>query len=608
MIIPSTIFNVKDLLATLPMRPGVYRFLDKTGTVLYVGKAHQLKKRVASYFSQMKRLSPKNQALLKQVAHVEITVTQTESDALLLENTLIKALQPRYNILLRDDKSYPYLHLSTHPFPRLSFYRGTRRAEGRYFGPYPHAQAAYESLRLLQKLFPVRQCRDSFYRHRSRPCLQYQIKRCTAPCVGLIDPSSYQEDVQHLIMFLEGKNQTVISALVEKMQSASQTLNFEKAATYRDQIKRLRPLQKQPPVCTGNRNIDVVVGIIQNNIGCIQMLTIRNGQLLGSPVFFPKCQQEVDEVTLLSAFLPQYYLSANQDVPDEIVLSHVIPDLAVLTTTLSQQQKRQIRIHTSTHGEKAHWLKMALDNAQAHLAQHQPLHYQEQLTVLSAALGLEILPERIECFDVSHTLGEATVASCVVFDSQGACHSAYRRFNIEHIQPGDDCAALRQALTRRFKCLQKDVSILPNLLLIDGGQAQVNVAIAVLSEYSLTDIPIIGIAKGASRKAGAETLILYDAEQPLILAKDSPARLLIQQIRDEAHRFAITAHRQRQNKVRKTSVLEQIEGIGTKRRQQLLNYFGGLQNITRAGVGELTQVPGINRQLAQKIYDFFLTM
>lgn len=606
MTTPFFLSNIVDL-ATLPMKPGVYRFLDKTGTVLYVGKAQQLKKRVASYFSQTKHLSPKNQALLKQVAHIEITVTHTENEALILENTLIKAYQPRYNILLRDDKSYPYLHLSAHPFPRLSFYRGARQKEGRYFGPYPHTRAAYESLKLLQKLFPIRQCRDSFYRHRSRPCLQYQIKCCTAPCVDLIDQASYQEDVQYMVMFLEGKSQTVLTALVEKMQTAAQALDFEKAINYRDQIKRLRQLQKQQHVCTEGGNIDVVVGIVQNNIGCVQLLTIRNGQQLGNPVFFPQHTRDVDEIALLSAFLPQYYLSDHQEIPDEIVLSHALPDAAVLATTLSQLANRQIRVYTAMQGEKVHWLKMALENAQANLAHYQPRRYQEQLAILSATLGLDILPQRIECFDVSHTFGEATVASCVVFDERGACHSAYRRFNIEHIQPGDDYAALRQALTRHYKRLQKETSLLPDILLIDGGIAQVNVARAVLSEYSLTGIPIIGIAKGVERKAGLETLILSGAEQPLILATDSPARHLLQQIRDEAHRFAITAHRQRRAKARNTSILEQIEGVGPKRRRQLINYFGGLQGITRAGIEELTQVPGISRQLAQKIYDFFLT-
>jgi excinuclease ABC subunit C len=599
--------TIKTLLNALPTRSGVYRFLDKDGEVLYVGKAQELRKRVASYFKQTEHLSPKTQALVKHIAHIEVTVTQTESEALILENTLIKTYQPRYNILLRDDKSYPFLHLSEHPFPRLSFYRGARQMPGRYFGPYPHAQAAYESLRLLQKLFPVRQCRDSFFRHRSRPCLQYQIKRCSAPCVGLIDPAHYQEDVQHTVMFLEGKSPTTISALIKKMQIASRAMDFEKAALYRDQIKRLRQLQKQQHVCTEGGNVDIVVSVMQNNMGCVQVLTIRDGRQLSNPVFFPKHTQEVDEVALLSAFLPQYYLSANQEIPDEIILNQIIPDLAVLTTTLSQQQARKIRIHTAERGEKARWLEMALENAQANLVQYQPRRYQERLSILSDALGLGTLPQRIECFDVSHTLGEATVAACVVFDSDGACPSAYRRFNIEHIQAGDDCAALRQALMRRYKRLQKEAVTFPDVVLIDGGIAQVNVAQTVLSDYALTDVHIIGVAKGITRKAGLETLILYGVEQPLILATDSPARHLIQQIRDEAHRFAITAHRKQRAKARNTSVLEQIEGIGVKRRQQLINYFGGLQGITKASVEELSQVPGISRQLAQKIYDFFLT-
>lgn len=594
-------FNPEKILATLPNKPGIYRLLDCQGTVLYVGKAYHLKKRVASYFNKSKQTTAKTQALIRQVASVEVTVTHTESEALILENTLIKTYQPRYNILLRDDKSYPYLHLSAHPFPRLSFYRGVKREEGRYFGPYPHARAAHESLGLLQKLFPIRQCRDSFYQHRSRPCLQYQIKRCTAPCVGLIEPESYQDDVHHTVLFLEGKSQAVITTLIEKMQAAAQVLDFEKAARYRDQISQLRQLQAQHDVPIGS--VDVVVGVIQNAVACIQLLTLREGQPLNNYAFFPKHTQDADETALLAAFLPQYYLASGCQVPDTLIVNRDFPDKELLATVLTQHYQRSIRLQTPTDSQQTHWVNIALENAQVSLAQRCPPQYQAQLAALGTALGLSTLPHRVDCFDVSHTLGEATVAACVVFDSQGPCFNAYRRFNIEGIRAGDDCAALRQALQRRYKSLQN----LPDIVLIDGGIAQVNVARSVLAEYALPHIQIIGIAKGVERKPGLETLLLSQADQFLTLALDSTARLLIQHIRDEAHRFAITAHRKQLAKTRKKSMLEKIAGVGPKRRQHLINHFGGLQGVSRAGVDELAQVPGISRQLAQKIYDFFLT-
>ena len=605
-------FNSKTFLATLTNKPGVYCMLDNADMVLYVGKARHLKKRLANYFTQSAQ-SPKTRALVAQIANIEVTVTHTENEALILENTLIKTHQPRYNILLRDDKSYPYIYLSSHPFPRLGLHRGAKTVKGRYFGPYSHVGAVHETLNLLQKIFPIRQCQDSFFRNRSRPCLQYQIKRCTAPCVGFIDEQSYQEDVQHAVLFLEGKSQAMVATLIKKMETAAAALEFEKAAALRDQIRSLRKIQEHQYVSIERGDIDIVTAVIQSGIGCVQVLTIRDGRHVGNRAFFPNIPPstpvengEVDETAvLLTAFLPQYYLASNRDIPDEIILDCEIEDMALLAEVIRQQRGRQVHLHARVRGTRARWVEMALENASTSLAQRQPNQYRERLAALSIALHFEMLPERMECFDISHTQGEATVASCVVFDAEGPCNSDYRRFNIEDITPGDDYAAMQQALTRRYSRLQKQQAQLPDILFIDGGVGQVKVAQTVLSELELTDIRIIGVAKGAGRKPGLESLILPEENTPLRLPKDSPALHLIQQIRDEAHRFAITAHRGQRAKARRTSVLEDIEGIGSKRRQLILSYFGGLQGVSQAGVEDLAAVPGINRQLAQKIYNFF---
>jgi len=602
-------FEIKTFLATLTNQPGVYYLLDQAGTIIYVGKARHLKKRVASYFNPSAQANRKTRALIAQIASIEVTITHTENEALLLENTLIKIHQPRYNILLRDDKSYPFLYLSDHPFPRLSLYRGRKQPKGRYFGPYPHAHAVHESLNLLQKLFLIRSCRDSFYRNRSRPCLQYQIKRCTAPCVGLIDATRYQEDVHHAVLFLEGKNQEIIKTLVEKMRQAAVALEYEQAAHYRDQISYLRQLQEPSSAGTEKGKIDVIASIINNNIGCVQVLTIRDGCQVSQQTFFPQHLEEADEIALLTAFLPQYYLVPYSNIPDEIIINQKIEEQALLAEVLSQQRQRKVLLHSSVRGSRARWLEMAIANAQAALAQQQPHHYRERLTALSIALNLTTLPQRLECFDVSHTQGEATVAACVVFDSHGACPQDYRRFNIEDIIPGDDCAALQQALIRRYRRLQQEKHPLPDILLIDGGHGQVRVAQTVLQTLEISSfIRIIGITKGIDRKPSQDTLISSETMAPLMLAKNSPALHLIQFIRDEAHRFALTAHRQRLAKTRRTSILEQIEGIGPQRRRQLISYFGGLQGVSRASIEDLSRVPGINKELAQKIYYFFVNI
>lgn len=599
----SSVFNHKTFLATLTTKPGVYLMLDQENTVLYVGKAKNLKKRLASYFSKSTYHSAKTIALVEQIAQINITVTHTESEALLLENTLIKQHQPRYNILLRDDKGYPYLHLSDHPFPRLTLYRGTKRSKGHYFGPYPHAKAVYESLNLLQKIFSLRDCPDSFFRNRSRPCLQFQIKRCSGPCVGVIDENNYQLEVQHAILFLQGKSNKIIELLIEKMQNAATALEFEQAAHFRDQIAALRTLQEKQYVDLDKGYADVIAGIVENGIGCICVLNIRAGQQTNNQIFFPQHTQDCDQTALVTAFLPQYYLNQERDIPNEIITNVACDDVAILTEVINQQRNKSVHIHHNVRGTRAQWIKMAIENAQIHLAQQQPTHYRERLAALTIILQLEAMPQRLECFDISHTQGEATVASCVVFDGEGPQYSSYRRFNIRQITPGDDYAAMEQALTRRYHPTKTD-TILPDILLIDGGKGQVKIAQTVLEKYQLTNIQIIGVAKGRERKAGLETLILPKRSTPLTLPKHSPALHLIQHIRDEAHRFAITGHR-RQRANRQRSLLEQIEGIGPKRRRRLINHFGGLENIKRAGVTDLAAVPGIDHQLAQKIYEFF---
>lgn len=598
-------FDAQGFLQHLTHRPGVYRMIGSGGEILYVGKALNLKKRVASYF-RTSGLSPKTQALMAQVDRVEVTVTHTEGEALILENNLIKELRPRYNVLLRDDKSYPYIHLSgDEEFPRLAFHRGPRRAKGRYFGPYPSASAVRETLSLLQKLFPVRQCEDSFFRNRSRPCLQYQIKRCTAPCVGFVDPETYMGDVRHAEMFLEGKTNAVIDELVHRMETASAELDFELAARYRDQIAALRRVSERQYVSGEGGDLDVVACVAQGGAACVQVFFIRSGRNLGNKAFFPSIPEGADAGEVLAGFLPQYYL--DKEVPSDIVVSHAFDDLELVAEVLTECAGHRVNVRHRVRSERARWLEMAQNNA-AHalgvrLASRTSI--QRRLEALQEALQLDQIPTRIECFDISHTMGEAPVASCVVFENEGAVKSDYRRFNIEGVQPGDDYAALRQALQRRYTRLKKGEGKLPDLLLIDGGKGQVRQAREVLEELQVEGVTIAGVAKGPERRPGLETLFLSEHSSPLILARDSAALHLIQQIRDEAHRFAITGHRQRRSRIRSTSVLEAIPGMGPKRRQRLLQQFGGLREIARAGVEDLASVQGISRDLAQRIYDAF---
>ncbi len=607
---PSPPFDHKAFLATLTSRPGVYRMLDEQGEVIYVGKARNLKRRVSSYFSRADQ-APKTRVMVSRIRGIEVTVTRTEAEALLLENNLIKALKPRYNVLLRDDKSYPYIFLSNDEFPRFGVHRGKRNKKGRFFGPYPSASAVRESMNLLQKLFPVRQCEDSYYRNRSRPCLQYQIKRCSAPCVGLIDAAAYAEDVHHAVLFLQGRSSEVIDALVERMEGASAALEFELAARYRDQIASLRRVQEQQYVEGGGGDLDVIGVGRRGGLSCIQLFFIRGGRNLGNKAFFPSGEGEADEAALLAAFLGQYYLGgdgqADRPIPSEILLSHEPEDAEVLQQLLGEAGGRKVKLSHRLRGERARWMDMARGNVDQAITARllHKANLQARFDALQEALGLEEPPRRIECFDISHTMGEATVASCVVFDGNGPLKSDYRRFNIEGITPGDDYAAMRQALERRFRRLKEGEGSFPDLLLIDGGKGQLAQAEEVLRELQVVEVILVGVAKGPSRKPGLEQLFLSATEAPFILPADSPALHLIQQVRDEAHRFAITGHRQRRAKARRESPLEAIEGLGPKRRQALLRQFGGLQEVMRAGVEELCRVKGISPVLAQRIYDAF---
>ena len=598
-------FDAQAFLKTLTTRPGVYRMLSEQGKVLYVGKARNLKKRLTSYFRRS-GLPVKTQALMAQVRHIEVTVTHTEGEALILENNLIKEFKPRYNVLLRDDKSYPYIYLSDHQdFPRFGFYRGARQEKGRFFGPYPSASAVRDSLQLLQKLFPVRQCEDSFYRNRSRPCLQYQIKRCTAPCVGLVDRERYQEDVRHAVLFLEGKNDQVTDELAKRMEEASAQLHFEEAARYRDQIATLRHVREKQYVSGERGDLDVIASISRHGIGCVEVFYVRAGRVLGNKTFYPRHAQDADGADILAAFIPQYYLG--REVPGEILVNHAPQDRELLEGTLEEQTGHHVTITHKVRGERARWLALAAANAEHAVARQSAnkANTLQRFEALQEALGLADRPQRIECFDISHTMGESAVASCVVFETEGALKGDYRRFNIEGITPGDDYAALHQALLRRYTRLQQGEGKLPDILFIDGGKGQVATAAKVLEELQIGDLAIIGVAKGPERKAGAETLFLSGVKRPFILPADSPALHLIQQLRDEAHRFAITGHRQRRGKARTTSPLERIPGLGPRRRRLLLNRLGGLQEVARAGVEELAKVKGISKMLAQRIYDVF---
>lgn len=607
---PSLGFDAKAFLARVPETPGVYRMLDASGTILYVGKAKDLKKRLASYFRNT-GLAPKTSVLVSHIADIQLTATHTETEALLLENHLIKQHHPRYNVLMRDDKSYPEIFLgTTHEYPRLGYHRGPHRKPGRYFGPYPNSYAVKETLNLLQKIFRLRDCAEHEFQNRSRPCMQYQIKRCTAPCVGYISKEAYAQDVRDAQAFLEGRSQQVIHTLVERMEHAAASLAFEEAGLLRDRISQLRAVSEKQYISTQGGSVDVLACALAGGLACVEVLTIRDGRNLGGRAYFPKNTQESSEGEILSAFIGQMYLQ--HDTPRELLVSHAPDERLLLEQALSESCGHAVRIQAAPRGERARWVDMARHNAELALGQRLASRGNQMLRMdaLAAALGLESPPQRIECFDISHTLGESTVASCVVFGAEGARKADYRRYNIEGITLGDDYAAMQQALQRRFaKAVQED-GALPDVLLIDGGTGQVARAQDVLQSLGLSErVLMIGVAKGVERKAGEETLLIAAQHghqtHILDLPKHSPALHLIQQVRDEAHRFAITGHRAQRAKTRETSSLESIAGIGSQRRQQLLKHFGGIQALQRAGVEDIASVPGISKALAQRIYDHF---
>lgn len=601
---PGKQFDHQRFLKSLTRAPGVYRMLDEGGKIIYVGKAANLHSRVSSYFRTGQ--PPKTRALMNHMHAIEVTVTHTEAEALLLENNLIKRYRPRYNVLLRDDKSYPYIRLElSHRYPRLSFYRGKPRGKDRFFGPYPSAGAARETLHYLQKLFQLRQCTDSFFKNRSRPCLQYQIGRCTAPCVGLIDEAEYQRDVESAVLFLEGRSHKVIDRLVAAMETASTKLEFERAARLRDQIARLRQTQSRQHVSTqkGSGNVDIVAAGAQGRMACVVVISVRGGHNLGSKTFFPRSYTAVETVELLEAFLPQYYIENN--APHRIICNSEFNGRELLETTLTADTGRRVTINHRVRGERRRWLEMAQTNLEQAFATRlaNDADMEARFEQLQEVFNLQTPPQRLECFDISHTGGESPVASCVVFDRRGPVKSDYRRFNIKGVTPGDDYAALHQAVLRRYRRIKKGEALLPDVLFIDGGRNQLGQAEAVMDELAINNILLVGVSKGPTRKPGLEKLWLPGRERPLILPEESLALHLIQQIRDESHRFAIVGHRQRRAKTRNESVLETIPGLGPKRRRELLRQFGGLQGVRRAGVEDLCGVPGISEALAQRVYD-----
>jgi excinuclease ABC subunit C len=602
----TPVFDPAAFLAVCSNHPGVYRMFDASAKLLYVGKAKNLKKRLSSYFRKT-GLASKTAALVSRIAQIETTITANETEALLLEQTLIKEWRPPYNILLRDDKSYPYVFLSSEDlYPRLGIHRGAKKQKGRYFGPYPSAGAIRESLALLQKAFLVRQCEDSFFKNRTRPCLQYQIKRCKGPCVGLVDPAEYAEDVRRSVMFLEGRSNALTEELSTAMEQAAMQLDFERAAELRDQVAILRRVQDQQSMEGGTGDVDVVAAIINPGGACVHLISVRGGRVLGSKNFFPQVAIEEESGAVLAAFLAQYYLAnSERDLPSELIVNTQHEDFPVLLAAIVELRGRELSISYRVRGNRARWQQLAVTNAEqaltARLANRQ--HTAARFEALAVALELPEVPTRLECFDISHSSGEATVASCVVFGQEGAVKSDYRRYNIENVTAGDDYAAMRQALTRRFSKLKEGEGKLPDILLVDGGKGQLNMAREVLQELAVPDLLLLGVAKGVTRKPGLETLYLNDAAHEFTLPADSPALHLIQQIRDEAHRFAITGHRARRGKARRTSTLEEIPGVGPKRRRELLKHFGGLQELTRASSEEIAKVPGVSKKLAESIYD-----
>ncbi len=598
-------FNAEEFLKHLTPKPGVYQMFSDTGEVIYVGKARNLKSRVTSYF-RASGLTAKTMALVARIADIQVTVTASETEALLLEQSLIKAERPHYNVVLRDDKSYPFIYRTPHDdFPRLAFHRGARKKTGRYFGPFPSAGAVRESLNILQKLFQIRQCDDTFFKNRSRPCLQYQIQRCSGPCVGLVSPEDYADDVRLAELFLEGNSGKILDEYKAKMNAASEELEFERAARFRDQISKLRRVQEQQYVHNERGDVDVFAVSQEGGISCVQALFIRAGRLLGQRTWFPRDELATGEAEMLGAFLSQYYLANERgDLPKTLITFPELPSSAMLAEALTQYSGRNVDVSNRVRGQRARWRDMALENAQlsltAYLADKKNVY--SRFVDLQAALRLDDVPGRLECFDISHTSGEATVASCVVFDREGPRKTDYRRFNIEGVTGGDDFAAMEQALRRRYTRLKSGEGALPDVLVIDGGKGQLSRAVLVLEELQVEGVVILGIAKGPTRKPGLETFFVAGKGE-VEVPEQGGAMHLLQHIRDESHRFAITGHRARRQKARRTSELDQIEGIGPRRKKELLSHFGSLAGVKGASLDEIGKVPGISGKLAADIYD-----
>ena len=596
-------FDSETFLPSLTRRPGVYRMLDSEGDVLYVGKARNLRSRVTSYF-RASGLTTKTIALMNKVDDIQVTVTASETEALLLEQSLIKADRPIYNVLFRDDKSYPYICLTEHPFPRLTLHRGTKQQVGRYFGPYPSAGAVRESIQVLQKLFQLRSCEDGFYKNRSRPCLQHQIGRCSAPCVGRVESIDYAADVGLAQMFLEGRSRAVLQELKQRMESASKAREFEHAAKYRDQIAQLRRIQENQYVHGESGEVDVFALAQDSSYTCVQGLFIRGGRVIGQRTWYPKNELDTPPGALLSSFVSQYYLASEGRVIPKLVLTSIpLDEEELVESVLAGRSGRKVSVTSKVRAQRARWLEMARDNAALSLTSYvaERRNVFSRFVDLQDLLELEDMPKRLECFDISHTSGEATVASCVVFDTNGPLKSDYRRFNIEGVTAGDDYAAMEQALRRRYRRLKEGEAVLPDLLVIDGGQGQLGKAAGVLSELQVDDIGLIGVAKGPARKAGLEKILLY-GQGELSVPATSGSMHLLQHIRDEAHRFAITGHRGRRAKNRRRSALDGIVGIGPKRKRELMAYFGSLATIKGASSEEIAKVPGISQKLADHIY------
>ena len=598
----ETGFDGRKFARRLSAGPGVYLMRDVEGSALYVGKAANLRKRVSSYFDAR----PKIDRIMRMVARIhsiEVSLTRTEAEALLLENEWIKSLKPRYNVLLRDDKSYPWVMFGTdHEFPRIAFHRGGKDKKRVYLGPYPSASSVRESINLIQKLFLLRNCEDSYFSHRTRPCLQYQIKRCTAPCVDKVETAAYARQVEDALLFLRGNSQKVITRLIRRMEKAAELQQYEQAAHYRDQINHLKKMQARQFVSAGNGDLDIIALAKLQRRCAIEVISVRGGRSLGQRDYFPSQSEGHSEAEILQAFLGQFYRV--RIAPPELIISHSIEQQELFESVFSERSGRKVRIQSRPRSHRKQWLELAGRNAlnALHMRSSETSRISKQFEALAEMLSMAEVPETIECFDISHTSGHKTVASCVVFGADGPVKSRYRRYNLKGFEPGDDYAAMREVLRRRYRKLQKDEGHLPDLIVVDGGKGQLGVALEALAECGLTDIPLMGVAKGPSRRAGYEEWVLPVKPYSLRPGPESSASHLVQQVRDEAHRFAITGHRGRRQKAVVHSVLEDIPGVGARRRRALLTHFGGIQGVRKAGVEELAGIPGINRQLAARIF------